>query len=156
MKHFIFSKTGLFLMAVMLLVIALCQGIKAFALVHDKALLHVNLVSVHQPSAENYDSNGFLTGTFVGIFEFKGHHFELPVSAGERFDQMRAGKPVKHVKMLSASDVGIETPFWGPMSKGLIVLAFLVTYLILHFYPYMFMSKKQSHTDKPKVLVENS
>lgn len=115
---------------VILLTLLVYHGIKSLSLTQDRALVTVQLVSVKPHSSKTYDENGFFVGTFVGEFTYQGHQFEYPVSISERFELLKNRKPVNHMKMLSAADIGLSTPFWGPVANVLFLAAFLLNIVI--------------------------
>lgn len=140
MKQLSFSKITMILGCIILLMVALFHGIKSVAMVYDKALVPVYLVAVKPDSAKTYDENGFFIGQFVGEFDYEGHRFEQNISISQRFELVNGKQPVKYMKVLSASEIGIDTPFYGPITT---LLCLLVTgAFFLSFAPYAFLRKK--------------
>lgn len=111
--------------AVAILTLLVYQGIKSLSLTQDRALVAVQLVSVKPHSAKSYDENGFFVGTFVGEFTYQGHRFEHDISISDRFELLKSRQPVTHMKVLSAAEIGLDTPFWGPVANVLFLAAFL-------------------------------
>lgn len=142
MKRFSFSRNTILLIFISLLAIGLFHGIRSIALVYDRAVVPVYLVSIKPNSEKTYDENGFFIGQSVGIFEYEGHRFERDIFMSHRFELMNAKKPVMYMQLLSAADIGIDTPFWGPLTNFLIFVSFVLIYLILYVSPFTPMRKK--------------
>lgn len=124
MKRLSFSKL-VTIFAVMIVTLLVYQGIKSLSLTQDRALVAVQLMSVKPNSGKAYDENGFFVGRFVGEFTYQGHRFERNISIAERFELLKNRQPVEHMKMLSAAEIGLDTPFWGPVANVLFLAAFL-------------------------------
>lgn len=113
--------------AVAILTFLVYQGIKSLSLTQDRALVAVQLVSVKPHSAKSYDENGFFVGTFVGEFTYQGHRFEHDISISDRFELLKNRQPVTHMKILSAAEIGLDTPFWGPVANVLFMAVILLS-----------------------------
>lgn len=145
MKRLSFSKIAMILACITLLMFGLFHGVKSIAMVYQKALVPVYLVNVKPESAKTYDENGFFIGQFVGEFDYQGHRFEQNISISQRFDLIKGKKPVRHIKLLSAAEIGIDTPFSGPITTLLYLLvtgAFFLSFVFFSLPNFAQANKK--------------
>lgn len=152
MKRFIFSKITIVFVVHIMLLVGLYYGTKSIAMVHDRAVVPVYLVAVKPDSAKTYDENGFFIGQFVGEFDYEGHRFEQNISISQRFELIQSKKPVRHMKLLSAAEIGLDTPFNGPGTYLFYILSMATFFLMFLFtdLPKFYRANQKTVFDENK------